>query len=151
VIGAGPAGLTTAIYAAKGLIRSSWSGAAAGGQVGSTQMMDSYRFDEGISGMDLARRLTNQARRFGVEIVQTCSVTSLGREGQYLYVRTGRGTEYGARAVLVAEGALPQAERTRRAGACGIGHPSAPYATAPSTRVGCARGRRQQRILKVSS
>jgi thioredoxin reductase (NADPH) len=106
VIGAGPAGLTTAIYAAReGIDTLILERAAAGGQVGNTQMMDNYPgFDEGISGMDLARRLTNQARRFGVEIVQTCSVTSLGREGQYLYVRTGRGNEYGARAVLVATG-----------------------------------------------
>ena len=54
--------------------------------------MDNYPgFDEGISGAELARRLTNQARRFGVEIVQACAVESLSQNGQYLTVRTGRG------------------------------------------------------------
>jgi thioredoxin reductase (NADPH) len=106
VIGAGPAGLTTAIYAAReGIDTLILERAASGGQVGNTQMMDNYPgFDEGISGMELASRLTNQARRFGVEIVQACSVKSLGCDGQYLSVKTGRGNEYGARAVLIATG-----------------------------------------------
>ena len=106
IIGAGPAGLTTAIYAAReGIDTLILERAATGGQVAATQVMDNYPgFDEGISGAELARRLTNQARRFGVEIVQACAVESLSQNGQYLTVRTGRGNEYGARAVLIATG-----------------------------------------------
>ena len=106
IIGAGPSGLTTAIYAAReGIDTLILERAATGGQVAGTQVMDNYPgFDEGISGAELARRLTNQARRFGVEIVQACAVKSLSQNGQYLTVRTGRGNEYGARAVLIATG-----------------------------------------------
>ncbi len=106
IIGGGPAGLTTAIYAAReGIDTLILERAATGGQVAGTQVMDNYPgFDEGVSGAELARRLTNQARRFGVEIVQACAVESLSQNGQYLSVRTGRGNEYGAKAVLIASG-----------------------------------------------
>ena len=78
---------------------------AAGGQVGNTQMLDNYPgFDEGIPGAEFARRLTSQALRFGVEILQTTTVQGIARDGRYLCVKTSGGAEHGARAVLVATG-----------------------------------------------
>lgn len=70
IVGAGPAGLTTAIYGAReGLDILVIEKRVPGGQAGSTQRMDNYPgFDEGISGIEFARRLTSQAQRFGVEI-----------------------------------------------------------------------------------
>lgn len=107
IIGGGPAGLTTAIYAAReGINTLMLERGAAGGQVGNTQMMENYPgFDEGISGQEFAQRLVRQAKKFGVEIVQASGVQGLARTGQYLAVRTTAGKEYSARAVLVATGA----------------------------------------------
>ena len=68
---------------------------AAGGQVSNTMMMENYPgFDEGISGMEFSQRLTRQAKKFGVEIVQASGVQGLGRSGQYLCVKTTSGGEY---------------------------------------------------------
>jgi thioredoxin reductase (NADPH) len=106
IIGAGPAGLTTAIYTAReGLDTLILEKGAAGGQVGNTQMLDNYPgFDEGIPGTEFARRLTSQALRFGVEILQATPVQGISQDGHYLCVKTSGGTEYGARALLVATG-----------------------------------------------
>ncbi len=52
-----------------------------------------------------AARLARQAQRFGAEILQAQEVASIDRDGQYLCVRTADGSEYGARAVLLATGA----------------------------------------------
>lgn len=107
IIGGGPAGLTTAIYAAReGINTLILERGAAGGQVGNTQLMENYPgFDEGISGQEFAQRLVRQAKKFGVEIVQASGVQGLARTGQYLAVRTTAGKEYSARAVLIATGA----------------------------------------------
>jgi thioredoxin reductase (NADPH) len=106
IVGAGPAGLTTAIYTAReGLETLVLEKGAAGGQVSSTWMLDNYPgFDEGISGAEFARRLTSQAARFGVELLQATPVQGIARDGRYLCVRTSGGAEYGAGAVLVATG-----------------------------------------------
>jgi thioredoxin reductase (NADPH) len=61
-------------------------------------------FDEGISGQEFAERLTRQARKFGVEIVQASGVENLTRDDQYLCVATTSGKEYSARAALIATG-----------------------------------------------
>lgn len=105
IVGAGPAGLTTAIYAAReGIKTLILERGAAGGQVGNTQHMENYPgFDEGISGQDFADRLVRQAKKFGVEIVQASGVDKLARANQYLCITTAN-KEYSARAVLIATG-----------------------------------------------
>ncbi len=106
IIGGGPAGLTTSIYAAReGISTLIIERGVAGGQVGNTQLMENYPgFDQGISGAEFAQRLTNQARRFGVELLQAAGVQGLRRVGQYLCVTTSSGAEYSAQAVLIATG-----------------------------------------------
>lgn len=106
VIGGGPAGLTAAIYTSReSLDTLVMEKAALGGQVAITQVLDNFPgFDEGISGADFARRLSNQARRFGVELLQAQDVTGITREGGYLCVKTAGGAEYGSKTVLVATG-----------------------------------------------
>lgn len=107
IIGGGPTGLTAALYLGReGVETLIIEKAGLGGQAGITQTLDNFPgFDEGISGAEFAARLTRQAQRFGAEILQAQEVASINREGQYLCVGTADGSEYGARAVLLATGA----------------------------------------------
>jgi thioredoxin reductase (NADPH) len=107
IVGAGPAGLTAAIYAAReGLDTLVIEKGAPGGQAGVTQIIDNYPgFDEGIAGEEFARRLANQARRFGAEILQAQEVTTLRANARYREVLTADGTCYAGSAVLIATGA----------------------------------------------
>jgi thioredoxin reductase (NADPH) len=107
IVGAGPAGLTAAIYAAReGLDTLVIEKGAPGGQAGITQIIDNYPgFDEGIAGEEFARRLAKQARRFGAEILQAQEVTMLRTNGRYREVLTADGTCYAGSAVLIATGA----------------------------------------------
>ncbi|HEX9839963.1 MAG TPA: FAD-dependent oxidoreductase [Anaerolineales bacterium] len=107
IIGGGPAGLTTAIYASREgadvlLIERS----GLGGQAGITVGLDNFPgFPEGISGQEFSERVTQQARRFGVEILQAVDVEKLEMEEGYHEVYTSDGKHYHSRAVLVATGA----------------------------------------------
>jgi thioredoxin reductase (NADPH) len=71
-------------------------------------------FDEGVSGKEFAERLTRQARRFGVEILQAVEVTGVRANGRYREVETSDGHCDCASAVLLAAGA-----RYRRLGVPG--------------------------------
>jgi thioredoxin reductase (NADPH) len=106
IVGGGPTGLSAAIYTAReGIDTLVIEKSAIGGQVGITQTLDNYPgFDEGISGAEFARRLGNQARRFGAEILQAQAVKSIFKDGRYVCVTTSDGAGYVAKAVLVATG-----------------------------------------------
>lgn len=106
VIGAGPAGLTAALYAAReGLSALVVDRSGLGGQAGATAMLENFPgFPDGVSGADFADRLARQAARFGVEMLQAQDIVGLRPEGESLYIKTGEGDEYGARAILVATG-----------------------------------------------
>jgi thioredoxin reductase (NADPH) len=106
IVGGGPTGLTTAIYAAReNLDTLVIDSKGLGGQAGVTERFDNYPgFPEGIGGAELAERFVQQARRYGVEMLQAVSVTGIGREPDRLVVRTATGQDIEARAVLVATG-----------------------------------------------
>jgi thioredoxin reductase (NADPH) len=116
VVGGGPTGLTTALYGAReGLDVLVIERSALGGQAGVTERLDNFPgFPEGISGAEFADRLTQQASRFGVEMLKAQEVTGLRAEAESRYVTTADGAEYGARAVLLATGS-----RYRRLGVPG--------------------------------
>ncbi len=106
VIGSGPTGLTAALYAAReGLDVLVIERSGVGGQAGVTERLDNFPgFPDGIGGGEFADRLVQQARRFGVEILQATEVVGLRAEAESRYVTTGDGAEYGARAMLLATG-----------------------------------------------
>ncbi|MCB0163689.1 MAG: FAD-dependent oxidoreductase [Anaerolineae bacterium] len=108
IIGAGPAGLTAAIYAARdGFSVMVIDEGALGGQAATTEALENYPgFPDGISGDKWAQRVVKQAEKFGVEFLQAQAVVGLRSEGQKsLWITTGDGQEYGSRAILIATGA----------------------------------------------
>lgn len=106
IIGGGPTGITTAIYAAREnfsvlIIEKS----ALGGQAGVTEKLDNYPgFPDGVAGHELAERMTRQAERYGVEMLQAVAVTEVRRDPDILEVLTSTGHTYRAHAVLIATG-----------------------------------------------
>jgi thioredoxin reductase (NADPH) len=116
IVGGGPAGLTTAIYAARENLETLIvDSKGLGGQAGVTERLDNYPgFPDGIGGAELADRFVKQAERYGVETLQAVSVTSVARDGHQIEVETATGDHYHARAVLIATGSS-----YRRTGAAG--------------------------------
>ena len=107
IVGGGPAGLTTAIYAARENLETLIvDSKGLGGQAGVTERLDNYPgFPDGIAGAELADRFVKQAERYGVEMLQAVSVTHITDEGhREIDVETATGDHYHARAVLVATG-----------------------------------------------
>jgi thioredoxin reductase (NADPH) len=106
VVGGGPAGLAAAVYAAsEGLHTILVERDATGGQAGTSSQIENYLgFPGGISGADLARRATTQARRFGAEIVSAQDVTCIRRNDPYRIVVLSDDSELNCKAVLVASG-----------------------------------------------
>jgi thioredoxin reductase (NADPH) len=105
IVGAGPAGLAAAVYAAsEGLRTVVVEREAPGGQAGQSAAIENYLgFPKGLSGADLTQRAVAQAGRFGAEMLLARDVVSLQRRGQVRAVCFGAG-EIEARAVLVSTG-----------------------------------------------
>jgi thioredoxin reductase (NADPH) len=106
IIGAGPAGLAAAVYAAsEGLRTLLVETVIPGGQAGTSSLIRNYLgFERGISGSDLANRAMQQAWLFGTTFVLSQPATWLGVRGADRLVRTADGGEVRARAVVLATG-----------------------------------------------
>ena len=111
VVGAGPAGLATAVYAgSEGLSVIVLDQKSFGGQAGASARIENYLgFPTGISGMALAGRAFNQALKFGVEIAIPLEVSKLdcgdGRNGDPFTLKLTDGGRVRAKTVVIASGA----------------------------------------------
>ena len=106
IVGSGPAGLTTALYAAReGIETLVIEKGGIGGQAGTTERIDNYPgFVEGIGGGELAEQMQAHAERFGVEILPAQTVTGIMTDGDHKLITTESGDEYCSSAVLLAPG-----------------------------------------------
>jgi thioredoxin reductase (NADPH) len=106
IVGGGPAGLAAAVYgASEGLKTIMVEREAPGGQAGQSSLIENYLgFPAGLSGSDLARRATDQARRLGAELLTMQDATGLRVEGAGRIVELSGGGVLSASSVLVASG-----------------------------------------------
>lgn len=108
VIGAGPAGLASAVYASsEGLKVLVLDAKYPGGQAGSSSKIENYfGFPTGISGQALAGRGITQARKFGAEVAVPVEVSKLTCRGDKSFqLQLDNGEEVFARAIIIATGA----------------------------------------------
>jgi len=109
IVGAGPAGLAAAVYAAsEGLSVINLDCRAFGGQAGASARIENYLgFPTGISGLALMARAANQAQKFGVEMAIPDQVHGLERpedSGGRHVLTVGEGEKVQCRSVVVATG-----------------------------------------------
>jgi thioredoxin reductase (NADPH) len=106
VVGAGPAGLSAAVYgASEGLSTLVLESLAMGGQAGTSSRIRNFLgFPAGISGDELAERAFQQAWMFGAEFVFINGATGLSAPGDGLIVTLAGGGQVTARAVVLATG-----------------------------------------------
>jgi thioredoxin reductase (NADPH) len=106
VVGAGPAGLGTAVYAAsEGLRTVLVERRATGGQAGQSSRIENYLgFPDGVSGAQLTDRARRQALKFGTELISTREVVGLEVAGSARLVHFDDGTTVGAHATVLATG-----------------------------------------------
>jgi thioredoxin reductase (NADPH) len=107
IVGAGPAGLATAVYAAsEGLSVVVFDARAFGGQAGASARIENYLgFPTGISGQSLTGRAYVQAQKFGAEMVIPAEVARLDCDQHPLTLELGDGVRARAAAVVIASGA----------------------------------------------
>ena len=106
IVGGGPAGLAAAVYgASEGLRTVLVEREAPGGQAGQSSRIENYLgFPAGLSGSDLARRATDQARRLGAELLTVQDAVGLRVEGAGRIVELSGGGTLSANCVLIASG-----------------------------------------------
>jgi thioredoxin reductase (NADPH) len=106
IVGAGPAGLAAAVYAAsEGLRAVVVEREGPGGQAGLSARIENYLgFPSGISGAELARRALTQARRFGADFVAPVGADALERNDPYRIVHLADGRHLSAEAMVLACG-----------------------------------------------
>ena len=107
IVGAGPAGLAAAVYAAsEGLNVLVIEAASPGGQAGSSSKIENYLgFPTGLSGQELAARAIAQTEKFGAKMMVAHGVSQLDCEKRPYKVFLDNGNKIAARAIVIATGA----------------------------------------------
>ena len=108
IVGGGPAGLSAAIYAARGGLKTViFEKALIGGQITVTAEVENYPgFEESVSGFDIVEKMQKQAEKFNAEIKME-EVKAIGLEGLCKIVETNK-TTYRVKSVIIATGAHPR-------------------------------------------
>ena len=107
IVGAGPAGLAAAVYAAsEGLSTAVIEGNAPGGQAGTSSRIENYLgFPTGVSGQELSERSMAQAQKFGAEFAISREVLRMSLSGTNYILHLEDGNPIQTRTVVIATGA----------------------------------------------
>lgn len=107
VIGAGPAGLAAAVYAAsEGLSTLIVEGTAPGGQAGTSSRIENYLgFPSGVSGQELASRAQMQAQKFGARLALSRDAVCIEPDADAYKITLKGGTYVSSPSVVIATGA----------------------------------------------
>lgn len=108
IIGGGPAGLSAAIYSARGGLKTAvFEKSFIGGQITVTDEVENYPgFEEPLSGFELTEKMRLQAERFGTKFHDE-EITAIGLEGLCKIIQTKDNT-YRAKSVIICTGAHPR-------------------------------------------
>ena len=105
IIGGGPAGLTAGLYASRARLKTvALERAIAGGQIALTNVVENYPGIESIAGIDLAEAMHKHAEKFGMQF-EYFTVDHVDLAGKVKRVYNDAGTEFTAKAVIIASGA----------------------------------------------
>ncbi len=115
IVGAGPAGFTAAIYAARFGLKTIIISKDIGGNMAITDLIENYPgFPDGVSGSKLASLMHEQVKRLGVDLIFDEVVRIEPAECAYyegpckFIIRTSNGGEYKGKTVIIAVGAAPR-------------------------------------------
>ncbi|NLM29264.1 MAG: FAD-dependent oxidoreductase [Methanomicrobiales archaeon] len=107
IVGAGPAGLTAAVYAARKLMKTVIISEKIGGQATWSWSIENYMGFRMITGEDLIRKFEEQVRGLDVTL-ELDSVRSVQKEGDIFLVRAASGNTYRCRSIILAPGKHPR-------------------------------------------
>ena len=108
IVGAGPAGLTAGLYAARANLRSVLvERGLPGGELLNTDLIEDYPGFVSTTGIELAQKMEEHARKFGLEIEQG-SVEEIRRDDGAFVITTEEGPEFRAKTVIMTAGGIPK-------------------------------------------
>ncbi|HEV8671966.1 MAG TPA: FAD-dependent oxidoreductase [Candidatus Limnocylindria bacterium] len=108
IIGGGPAGLTAGLYAARANMSAVLlEGKDVGGEILNTELIEDYPGFESVTGQDLAQKMAEHARKFGLKIETYARVKQIRVDGDRKVVELEDGTTHRAYAVIVTVGGEP--------------------------------------------
>jgi alkyl hydroperoxide reductase subunit F len=108
IIGAGPAGMTAAVYAARKKLNALLLSYNIGGQVLLTSGIENYMGYQFVEGSELMRKFEEQMRQFPLDMKIGGKVISLSRTNRGFEVKTDKDESYQARTVIIATGKRPR-------------------------------------------
>ena len=107
IVGGGPGGLTAGLYGARANRRTLLiEKYMPGGQIANTEEVEDYPGFEHISGADLAMKMTDHAKSFGLEVISD-EVTEIYADGDFRKVACASGDLYTARTIIISTGGTP--------------------------------------------
>jgi alkyl hydroperoxide reductase subunit F len=109
IIGAGPAGLTAAVYLARKFVKTLVITKNVGGQTLETQEIENYLGFQYISGPDLVKKFKDHIAQFRkLELLTNKEISEIKKSGNYFEVKTKDGKKYRALSIILAQGKLPR-------------------------------------------